>query len=292
MQLLAYLLVYPIIVLISILPFPILYKLSDFICFILYRIIGYRRKVVRENLALALPHLSDLERLDIEKKFYSHMCDIFLEMTKTRTMSQAEMEKRYKWTNIEVVKNLEKKGKSIALFMSHYGSYEWAVSMNKFIEFEGFAIYKKINNKYFDRLIHKIRSKHKATLLDSKQTINVVTENESNNKRGIYGFASDQSPQVKPKVYWTKFMGIEVPVHTGAEMLAKQFDMNVIYVRTRKVARGFYEGEFEVFSENVRSVPDYQLTDLFLKRTEEQILEKPEYYLWTHKRWKHAGKAH
>jgi KDO2-lipid IV(A) lauroyltransferase len=292
MQLLAYLLVYPIIVLISILPFPILYKLSDFICFILYHVIGYRRKVVQENLALALPHLSDSERKDIEKKFYSHLCDIFLEMTKTRTMSQAEMEKRYRFTNLEVLKNLEKKGKSIALFMSHYGSYEWAVSVNKFLDFEGFAIYKKINNEYFDRLIHRIRSKHKATLLNSRDTIQIVTENERINKRGIYGFASDQSPQVKPKVYWTKFMGIEVPVHTGAEMLAKQFDMNMIYIRTRKVGRGYYEGEFEVFSDDVRSVPDYQLTDLFLQRTEEQIFDRPEFYLWTHKRWKHAGKVH
>jgi KDO2-lipid IV(A) lauroyltransferase len=258
----------------------------------LYHVVGYRRKVVHDNLALALPHLSEAERKVIEKKFYSHMCDIFLEMTKTRTMSQAEMEKRYKLTNIEVLKNLEKKGKSIALLMSHYGSYEWAVSMNKFLDFEGFAIYKKINNKYFDRLIHRIRSKHKATLLDSKESIKTVTENERLNIRGIYGFASDQSPQAKPRVHWAKFMGIEVPVHTGAEMLAKQFDMNVIYVRTRKVARGYYEGEFEVFSEDVRSVPDYEITDKFLRRTEEQILDKPEFYLWTHKRWKHAGKVH
>ena len=287
MQFLVYLLLYPILWLISILPFRILYFFSDFIYFIVYNIIGYRKKTVRANLALALPKLSTDERLVIEKKFFHHMCDMFLEMIKTMSISEKEINERYTFTNIEVLENLEKKGKSIALMCAHYASYEWAVSLNRKISFEGFAIYKKINNKYFDRLVRDIRSKFKATLITTKETIPTIIENKSKNKLGIYGFASDQSPKLSSVFHWNKFMGIEVPVHTGAEMLAKKYDMNVIFLRTKKIKRGFYEASLEVISEDIKKVPNYEVTDKFLKLVEEQIYEQPEYYLWTHKRWKH-----
>ena len=287
MQFLVYLLLYPILWLISILPFKLLYLFSDFIYFIVYNIIGYRKKTVRANLALALPKLSKNERLVIEKKFFHHMCDMFLEMIKTMTISEKEINERYTFTNIEVLENLEKKGKSIALMCAHYASYEWAVSLNRKISFEGFAIYKKINNKYFDKLVRDIRSKFKATLITTKETIPTIIENKSKNKLGIYGFASDQSPKLSSVFHWNKFMGIEVPVHTGAEMLAKKYDMNVIFLRTKKIKRGFYEASLEVISEDIKNVPNYEVTDKFLKLVEEQIYEQPEYYLWTHKRWKH-----
>lgn len=103
----------------------------------------------------------------------------------------------------------------------------------------------------------------------------------------VYGFASDQTPKVNTHTYWSTFMGIEVPVHTGAEILAKKYDMNVIFLRVKKIKRGFYEGYFEVLSEDVKSVPNYQIMDAFVERVEKQILEEPAYYMWTHKRFKH-----
>ncbi len=144
MQLLIYLLFYPILWLISILPFRLLYLFSDGVYLIVYYIIGYRKKTVRNNLALALPHLSDNERLVIEKKFFRHMCDMFLEMIKTISISQSEIEKRFKFNNLDVYLDLEKKQKSIALMCAHYASYEWVVSMNYHINFTGYGIYKKL----------------------------------------------------------------------------------------------------------------------------------------------------
>ena len=287
MQFIIYILLYPILWCISILPFRLLYVVSDGFYFLTYYIIGYRKKIVRENLALTLPHLSDKERLIIEKKTYQNMCDVFLEMIKTLTISKSEMERRFKFKNIEVYLDLEKKGKSIALLCAHYASYEWVISINSKISFEGYAVYKRINNRYFDKLVRDIRSKFKATLITTKETIPTMENNFKNRKLGLYGLVSDQSPRFGSFYHWNKFMGIEVPIHTGGEMLAKKYDMNVIFLRTKKLRRGFYEAELEILSENAKEEPNYEITDRFLKLVEQQIYEKPEYYLWTHKRWKH-----
>ena len=287
MRFIIFLLIYPFLWCISVLPFRLLYLFSDFVYVIVYYIIGYRKKTVRENLALALPHLSDAERLIIEKKSFRHLCDMFLEMIKTMTISQKEIDQRFVFTNLEVYQKLEEQNKSIAMMMAHYASYEWAISMNSQASFSGYAIYKQIANPYFDKLVRDIRSRFKAYLITTKETVPTIINNKNNNLLSLYGFASDQSPKITSAFHWQKFMGIEVPVHTGAEMLSKKYDMNVIFMKVKKVKRGYYQASFEVLSENAKTVPDYEITDKFLKLVEQQIYEAPEYYLWTHKRWKH-----
>ena len=288
MQFLLYLIIYPFIWIISILPFPVLYLLSDCVYFLVYRIFKYRKRVVRGNIALALPHLSEKERTVIEKKFYVHLCDLFLEMIKTLSISKKEIEKRYTFSNMEVYYELEKKEKSIALLCAHYASYEWAVSMNYHIHFMGYGVYKKLANPYFDTLVRKIRSKFKSHLIDSKETIPTMATNFRNKNYSLYGLVSDQSPKLSATHHWEKFMGIEVPVHTGGEMLAKKYDMNVIFLKTKKLKRGHYEGSFEILcDENIKDIPNYEITSNFLKLVEQQIYDAPEFYLWTHKRWKH-----
>ena len=287
MRFIVYLIAYPFLWSISMLPFRLLYLFSDFVYLIVYYLIGYRKKTVRENLALALPHLSDEERLIIEKKSFRHWCDMFLEMIKTMTISNTEINKRFVFINMEVYKKLEAQEKSIAIMLAHYASYEWVISMNAYVKFSAFAIYKKLANPYFDKLVRDIRSRFKANLITTKETIPVIIENNRNKLQSIYGFASDQSPKISSAFHWQKFMGFEVPVHTGAEMLSKKYDMNVIFLKVTKVKRGYYQAIFEVLSENAKEVPNYEITDKFLKLVEQQIFEAPEYYLWTHKRWKH-----
>ena len=290
MQFLIFILLYPILWFLSILPFRLLYMVSDVVYVLVYYIVRYRRKIVRNNIALALPQLSEKERLCIEKKSYHHLCDMFLEMIKTMSISQKEIDKRFVFTNIDLYLNYEKKQKSIALMCAHYASYEWVISMNNYIQFEGFAIYKKVANKYFNKLVKDIRSKFKATLITTRETIPTIEKNHKENHLGVYGFASDQSPLLSKTHHWGTFMGIETPVHTGAEMLAKRFDMNVIFLRVKKTKRGYYEATFEEMFDNPKEVPNYQISDEFLRRVETQIYEAPEYYLWTHKRWKHNKK--
>ena len=287
MQFLIYILTFPFLWMVSILPFRIFYWFSDFVYIIVYYVVGYRKKIVKANLMLTLPHLSDKERLIIEKKSYRHMCDMFLEMIKTMTISVAEMNRRFVVTNIELVKEYEVKGKSTILLASHYASWEWLLSLNEKTSFKGIGVYKKIANTYFDKLIRDIRSKYNAELVETKNTIPLIAENQKKGVLSMYGLASDQSPKLNRAFHWDSFMGIEVPVHTGAEMLAKKYDLNVLFVKVKKLKRGFYEATFIPITDDPRSIPDFEITNIFLREVEKQIIEAPEYYFWTHKRWKH-----
>ncbi|MEZ7498620.1 lysophospholipid acyltransferase family protein [Flavobacterium sp. Arc3] len=287
MQFLVFIIAYPFLWIISILPFRIFYWLSDCVYFLVYYIIGYRKKVVRANLALALPNLSDQERLVIEKKSYRHLCDMFMEMIKTMTISSEEMNKRFVITNIELMKEYEQKEKSIMLIASHYASWEWLITLNQKISYQGVGVYKKLSNKYFDKLIRDIRSKYNTELVTTSKTIPYISHNQKENILSIYGLASDQSPKAGRIFHWKSFMGVEVPVHTGPEMLAKKYDLNVIFAKVKKVRRGYYEATLIPISDDPKSVPNFEITDAFIQEVEKQIHEAPEYYFWTHKRWKH-----
>ena len=287
MQFLIYSISFPFLWIISKLPFRLFYWFSDCIYILVYYIIGYRKKIVRNNILIALPHITEEKRLVIEKKFYHHMCDMFLEMIKTMSISSEEMKQRFKITNIELLKEYEQKNKSIILLAAHYASWEWLLSINESTSFKCYGVYKKVNNKYFDAKVRAIRSKFKSVLVTTDNTIALINDNEKNGIMSLYGLASDQSPQVHKTFHWQQFMGITVPVHTGAEMLAKRYDLEVVFAKVKKVKRGYYEATFVPIANNPKSIPDYEITDAYLKEVELQILEAPEFYFWTHKRWKH-----
>lgn len=287
MQFIIYILIYPILWLISILPFPIFYAFSDVVCFLVYRIIGYRKKTVRYNIALALPHLSIKEQRAVERKFYSHLCDLFLEMIKTLTLSKEGIQKHFVFTNIDLYHEYEAKNKSIVILYGHYASWEWSTSIGLYAKFRGIGVYKKIKNKYFDKLVQHIRSRYNAELVDTKNTIRVVTENQRKGLKAVYGFISDQNPKPHKALLWDHFMGYTVPIQTGGEVLARKLDMNIIYLKIEKIARGKYEATFVPLCDEVKETPEFEITKRFLREVEKQILEKPEYYFWTHKRWKY-----
>lgn len=287
MQLLAYILIYPVLWLVSILPFKLLYVVSDGLYALLYYLIGYRKKVVFDNLKLAFPEKSEIELRTIRKKFYHHLCDMILEAVKSITISEAEMIKRYVFTNVEEIHTLEKANKSVVLFMGHYASWEWVFILQKHINHKGYAVYKQLSNKYFDALVKRIRAKYNSYLITTKETFPILIKAKQNNQLTLNGFVFDQSPKAEKAIYWQKFMGIEVPVHVGAEILAKRLDMATVFLKVEKVKRGYYKATFYDIIQNTKDIGNYEITDKALKRVEEQIYEAPEYYLWTHKRWKH-----
>ena len=287
MQLLAFVVIYPILWVTSMLPFRLLYGVSDGLYFILYRLVGYRKKTVSENLKLVFPEKSEAERKRIEKKFYHHLCDMILEAVKSMNIHKEDMKKRFKFTNIELIKDFEKRNKSISLMCAHYGSWEWIFILQAYTSHKTFAIYKRLNNKYFDRMIRKIRARYNSYLITTKETAYVLTENKKKGLLTINGFAADQSPKKNKAYHWSKFMGIDVPVHTGAEMLSKKLDLSVVFFSVKRVKRGFYETTFKTLTEAPNNFEDYKITDQFIALVENQIYEAPEYYLWTHKRWKH-----
>lgn len=289
MHLLIYILVFPILWAISILPFRIFYFFSDLVYLLVYYIIGYRKKVVYDNLKLVFPDKTENEILAIRKKFYKHMCDMFLEMIKTMSMSEKEMRKRFQITNIPYVQELEKR-KNIMVMASHYASWEWGIILQKDIEATAFGVYKKIKNPYFDKLVRDIRAKYNSVLINTKETIPTVLDNHRKGVKALYGFVSDQSPKLNKATHWVDFMNINVPAFTGAEMLSKKCDLAVCYFKIEKLKRGYYKATYVPLAENPKDFNNFEITDLFLKEVEKQLYEAPEYYLWTHKRWKHRGK--
>ncbi|MDO6597371.1 lysophospholipid acyltransferase family protein [Oceanihabitans sp. 2_MG-2023] len=291
MQFLAYILIYPLLWIISILPFRLLYIISDVLYVLVYYIIGYRKKTVKYNLELVFPDKSEKEIQALSKKFFHHLCDMILESVKSLTVSEAEMIKRFKLIGLEEVHKLENENRNIVLMCAHYANFEWIFIAQRFIKMKGFGVYKRLNNKYFDRLIKRKRAKYNTTLITTKETISVLMNSIKKGEQSISGFVSDQSPKPNKAFHWNDFMGIKVPVHTGAEMLAKKLDTSVVFFGVKKVKRGYYETTFKTIAINAKDYKNYEITDMFLKLVEKQIYEAPEYYLWTHKRWKHKDKV-
>jgi len=247
--------------------------------------------VVKENLRLVFPEKSEKEISTITSRFYHHLCDMILESLKSLSIKENDIRERYKFTNIDLLLDIEKRQKSIILMCAHYGSWEWIFILQRYVNHKGYAIYKRIENKYFDRLVRKIRAKYDTHLITTKETFEVLSNSQKKGELSINGFVSDQSPKHWKALHWNNFMGITVPMHTGAEYLAKELDMAVVFFKVKRLKRGFYETTFETIAENPKEYKNYDITDIFFKKVEKQIREAPEYYLWTHKRWKHRNKV-
>ncbi len=289
MQLLAFVLVYPFLWVISILPHRLFYGFSDFAFFFVYYVFGYRRKVVQNNLNLVFPNKPKEEINRIEKEFYKHLCDTFLEMVKTMNLSKKAVAKKYRVVNPEVLLEIEKE-RSIIILCAHYANWEWNVSINNYVNSKGYAVYQQVNNTYFDKFIRKTRARWNTTLITQGQTAKTVIQNFRNNVRATYGMVSDQSPQAHRAHYWANFMGIKVPIFNGGEALARKTGLATVFLKVSKVKRGYYKAELIPIAVNSKETEEHEITNKFLQLTEAQIREKPEYYLWTHKRWKHRDK--
>lgn len=290
MQLLVYLLIYPILWIISRLPFSIIYLISDGVYYLMYYVIGYRKKVVTKNLQLAFPEKSEKEITSIKKKFYAHMCDIFLEIIKTMGMNVPQMDKRFELTNGHIINEYAAKNRSTVLLAGHYASWEWLLAQNTRLTPKAFGIYQKIENKYFEKLIKNIRGGFGTTLIRTTDSRQIVANLVKNKENFVLGMVSDQSPMLNRSRHWAKFMGVNVPIHVGGERLCKEHDLIPIFLQVKKIGRGKYTATFKVITENPRELPDYQISEIFMKGLEESIKEAPEFYFWTHKRWKHQGK--
>ncbi|RTE51754.1 lipid A biosynthesis acyltransferase [Arenibacter aquaticus] len=290
MQFLVYITTYPFLWLISKLPYRLFYMFSDFVFVIVYHVVGYRKKVVLNNLMLVFPKKDKDELKRLRKDFYRHMCDMFLEMVKTLDLTKEAVKERYKVTNIEVLRNITK-DRSVLIVCSHYANWEWNVSINNYVDAKGYAVYQKIGNRYFDGLIRKIRAKWNTTLITQQETVKTVYKNVQNQVIAGYGMVSDQSPQVKRAQYWSEFMGVKVPIFNGPESMARKLDLDVVFLKVSKVKRGYYQAEFIPIAIEGKQTEKNEITDRFLRLTEQQIMEKPEHYLWTHKRWKHRNKV-
>lgn len=282
---------YPLIWILSRLPMRILYIKSDFLYFLIYHVFGYRKKVVLENLRLSFPEKSDEELKVLSKKFFKHLVDLMMESVKAFSISEKEILKRYTYKNPELVNDFTKQGKSIALVGAHQANWEWSTSLALVLKIDVYGAYTKLNNKYFEKEVRDTREKFGVIGYKTSDMVKGMQKNFSEKKQGAYILLSDQSPQPHKTYYWREFFGIKVPVHTGAEMLAKRFDLVVINYVTKKVKRGYYETEFQLITDKPKDFENYQITDKYTELTENNIKKQPEFYLWSHKRFKHRDKV-
>ena len=287
---LIYILLYPVIFLFSRLPFWLLYRISDILYIIIYYIAGYRKKVVRRNLQLVFPDKTESERHKIEKQFYKHFADLFVEMVKAFHMSLAQMNKRFVFHNAELINKLTGEGKNVIMVGGHYGNWEWVFSLASMTKALPIATYLKINNPYFEKFMLKNRSRFGGKLIETKNLRNTLKAYASQQKQFILGLLADQSPQRHRAKYWRPFFGnAKVPVFTGPEVLAKQYHAAFVFMRINKLKRGYYSVDFELITKIPNDFDDYELTDIFIEKLEQQIKAAPAYYLWTHNRFKHMG---
>ena len=289
MQRLVFWLIYPFLWMISLLPFKLFYIFSDFVFIWVFYVIGYRKKTVLENLERVFPEKSPEERKRIRRKFYRHMVDMFLEMIKSISITEEELKKRFAFTNLEVIQDFRQQDKSLLLACGHYASYEWMNALQLYgLDYTGFGIYKKVKNPYFDNLARKIRGRYNGILIPTTEAKNSIRDNEKKAIRGVYAMIADQSPRLDRARSWANFMGSLVPVFTGTERLAKSLDMPVVYLHVEKIGRGYYVATFKTISDQPAQEAPHFITRKYFDELEAQIYSAPEFYLWTHKRWKHA----
>lgn len=277
--------------LMSHIPFFMLYVLADIVYFLMYYVIRYRRKVVRRNLTESFPEKSPAEIKDIERKFYHFFADNMLESLKLSAMSADEMGKRMKFTNVEEVNKVLRSGQSVGLYLGHYANWEWISSMPLHLEKSAVAaqIYHKLHNKDMDRLTFEHRASHGAVNVEMHSTARYISGLAAENKVSIIGFIADQSPRFIELNYFLPFLNHDTPVLTGTEKIIKHFHFDPWFVKTTKVKRGYYEVEFVKMDADPKA--RFGLTDLYFRMLEEMIRERPELYLWSHNRFKHARRG-
>lgn len=276
----------------ALLPFRLLYVLSDILYFWVYIVASYRLKVVRDNLIHSFPEKSKKELRKIERDFYHHFCDYFVETIKLLHISDKEMRKRMKFENVEQVKELMKDGNSALMFLGHYCNWEWVPSINlNFKDDENTIlaqIYKPLKNKAFDDLFLKIRSRFGSLGIPRYETLRTIVKLRRDQKQTLIGFMADQLPSINNIHYWTSFLNQDSAVFTGVERIAKQTGFSVVYLDMEKERRGYYKGTVRLISDKPSEEPEYQITETYIRAMEKTILRNPAYWLWTHKRWKRS----
>ncbi|HBG40598.1 MAG TPA: acetyltransferase [Porphyromonadaceae bacterium] len=272
----------------ALLPFWVLYILSDILFVFLYHVVRYRRKLVKKNLHNAFPAKSVWEIKHIERKFYRHFCDYFVETIKTLKISDKEVQKRMKFENPELINQLTKDGNSCFLCMGHYANWEWITSLGLQLrdDIEQRPIYKELHNQSFDDLFLRIRSRFSPKPIEMNNAFRMIIKHRNMGKTMLIGFLADQRPPFYSDHYWTDFLHQDTLVQTGMERLARKMGFSVVYLDMQCVKRGYYTGTLSVITFDASTEPEFTITEKYMRALEKTILRDPAYYLWTHNRWK------
>lgn len=278
----------------SLLPFRVLFLLSDFIFVILYHWVKYRRPVVRKNLRDSFPEKSDEERAEIERKFYHFFCDYIFETIKMMSMSKAKMQRHMQFKGMEHVCKACDEGHSVALYLAHYCNWEWVTSITLGIPPYAFGgqVYHILESKAFDAFMLKLRSRWGSENIERHILLRKVVSEYRKGKKMVIGFISDQGPEMHTIHHWTQFLNHDTAVITGTETVAKKFDFSCVYLDIIRERRGYYTVNVIPLTKISADYKDFEITDMYFKALEQSIRRQPENWLWTHNRWKRTRKQY
>jgi len=279
-KILYYLIIKPL----SVMPMWLLHRLADILYVISYYIIGYRKKVVLSNLAIALPNKTDKERKQILKGAYRNFCDIIIESIKLFSISENELKKRMVINGLDQLIPYYKQGKSVIGLTSHVANWEWMVISDKLMKHRSLGIMTPLSNSFVNKKMIESRTRFGCRAIPKAEFKSVIA---SEYEPTTYFFASDQSPHKANRAYWTTFFGLDTAVQYGAEKFAKQYDLPVFHFKISRVKRGYYEVETSPLELNPTKSEYGHIMTKYTEELEEHIKSNISDWLWTHRRWKH-----
>ncbi len=283
-----YYLWHPFLWLISFLPLWILYRISDLL-YPLIILVGYRRKVILNNLQKAFPDKSESWRKTILRKFYRHLCDTFIEILKLQHMSEKEVKRRITFSNTQVIDEAFDRGEDVVAVLAHYGNWEFGPSINLHYKSLSCSVYRPLTNKEFDQYMLNIRSRFGGDNVPMKNTLRRVIQYKKSNTRFVLGLISDQSPARSEIQYWSTFLTQPTPIILGPEKMAHIIKGPVVYIKMSKLRRGHYHVDVVPYPGKVETSTEHEITEWHLRLLESSIQERPELWLWSHKRWKYQS---
>lgn len=283
----------------SLLPLRVLYLFADLMYVMVYRLVKYRRKVVRDNLEHSFPEKNKEELRRIEKEFYAFFCDYLVETIKLCSISDKELRRRMQFVGVEeMVKASEREGKLfVFIYLAHYGNWEWVSSLSARVreagpDITGGHVYHPLRSKVFNRLFLYLRARFEGENIPMKETLRFIFRQRQAKKRTIIGFIADQNPKWSSIHHWTMFLHRMTPVFIGTERIGKQVDALIYYAQVERIRRGYYRCTLTRMVDDVCRYPDYEVTDRYFQLLEQTIQARPALWLWTHKRWKRTYEAY
>lgn len=274
-----YCVVYPL----SLLPLWILYGLSDLVFLLFMSILPYRKKVLKINIENSFPDLSPRDQAVLVRGFYRHFSDLLIESIKNLSISKEELLRRMKVLNPEVLQELEKKGKSVLFVSGHFNNWEWFItSQALLVPFDSYGIGMPLSNGFWDKKLTERRQRFGLKVVNAKNYKEMFQQEKAVSVLVL----TDQAPADARKSYWMEFLQQPTPILFGVEQMANEFDLSVVYITMKKIKRGQYSVEFQVLTEDPKSLSYGVLTEKHVKLLEESIIDQPCNWLWSHKRWK------
>jgi KDO2-lipid IV(A) lauroyltransferase len=275
--------------LVSFLPLTILYVFADFLFFISYYLVKYRRFIVRKNLINAFPDKSDIEIKVIECKFYKNLADTSVEILKLLTIPEKKLLGRVKIDN-SLTREYHRRGWSAFGMASHFCNWEWfLVACSNQLGLKLHAVYQRLRNPFFNQLMIRIRSRFGVILHEKNEVVKDLIKLKD--KSFLMAMVADQRPFSTEKKYWSLFLNQEAALYSGSEVLAKRMDIKVLYASMKRIKRGYYEVCFKEIESSPKTSGEHEITEKYIQLTEEDILNDPASYLWSHDRWKQKKPA-